>query len=446
MTDGKTLSPVSAVLGAQWGDEGKGKIVDALSGAFDLCVRFNGGSNAGHSIHAHGKKFAFHLLPSGMVEPHVQCVIGAGCVVHVPTLLKEIAQLDDKGVEWKGRLFLAHRAHLVFDFHQTIDGLHEGQLEDAKIGTTKKGIGPAYMEKKNRTNLRMVDLRDIASARDDAEGTKFAAFRAQHAKIVASAQRRFTFEYDLEAELKALKEAADLFHEAGAFVDGVSFVHNARRAGKRILLEGANAAMLDIDYGTYPYVTSSNTTVGGCSTGSGIAARYIGDVVGVVKAYTTRVGEGPFPTETPFGTPVGDELGTVGREFGTTTGRARRCGWLDIPLLRYTTQLNGYTHVNLTKLDVLDGFDEIKIGVEYMIDGEPIDCMPASLDDLGKVEVKYETMKGWKKALGDFKTWDEVPQEAKDYVNRIEELLEGEVHVRWIGTGPLRENLLTREK
>jgi adenylosuccinate synthase len=433
------LAQVACVLGAQWGDEGKGKIVDCLAGGFDLCVRFNGGSNAGHSIKVGDKKFAFHLLPSGIVNPTQQCLVGAGVVVHIPTLLKELKQLDEKDVEWRGRFFLAHRAHLVFDFHQTIDGLNEGALPaDQKIGTTKKGIGPAYMEKKNRSNLRMVDLRDINTEKG------FERFKARHAAIIASAQRRFTFDYDAEKELEALKEAAKMFSEAGCFVDGVSFVHNAKRAGKKIMLEGANAAMLDIDYGTYPFVTSSNTTIGGAATGSGIAVRHIQDVIGVVKAYTTRVGEGPFPTELPFGDEFGDQLGKVGHEFGTTTGRARRCGWLDIPLLRFTTQLNGYTHINLTKLDVLDGFEEIKIATDYKLNGEVIDFMPASLDELAEVEVVYETVPGWKTDISKCKSFDELPKEAKAYIARIEALLENEAHIRWIGTGPFRENLLER--
>jgi len=427
-TSNNQLSQVVVVLGSQWGDEGKGKIVDVLAQEYDVCGRFNGGSNAGHTIFVNDVKFAFHLMPSGILNPTMECIIGNGCVVHLPTLFKELQQLDDKKVKYEGRLFISDRAHLVFDFHQTIDGLNELSLGESKIGTTRKGIGPAYIEKMNRSGIRVGDL----SSPDFPDKLK---------RIVLTAQSRFHFEYNLDEETKKYAEYAQKI--APYVVDSVDFINQKYKEGKKILLEGANAAMLDIDFGTYPYVTSSNPTIGGCVTGLGLSPKKIGDVIGVVKAYTTRVGEGPFPTELSYeNTPQGKALRDVGREFGTTTGRPRRCGWLDTVVLNYTNLLNGYTSINLTKLDILTGFDTLKIGYQYKYNGKALTSMPSSLDVLSHVEVQYEELPGWKEDISKIEKFEDLPKNCQNYVNRIEELLN--VPIKWIGVGAGRHSLISK--
>jgi len=417
------LSQVVAVLGSQWGDEGKGKIVDDLSQVYDICARYNGGSNAGHTIVVDGIKYAFHLMPSGILHPKAKCIIGNGCVVHLATLLKELKSLEEKGVDYKGRMFISDRAHLVFDFHMIIDGMSESARGSSKIGTTRKGIGPAYCEKMNRSGIRAGDLKDMA------------AFATKLRTIVSNSQVRFQFDYDVEEEIKRHEEYAKLFVDC--LVDGVDWINEQYDAKQKILIEGANAAMLDIDFGTYPYVTSSNPTIGGCLTGLGLSSAKIGDIVGVVKAYTTRVGEGPFPTELADTDGPGTKLRAVGREFGTTTGRPRRCGWFDAVIVRYTHRLNGYTLLNLTKVDVLTGFDEIKVAVAYKINGKRITAsMPASLDVLASAEVEYETLPGWKEDISQVTKFENLPENCRNYVIRLEGLLG--VPIRWIGVGPSR--------
>jgi len=420
------LTQVTAVLGAQWGDEGKGKIVDVLAHAFDVCARYNGGSNAGHTIIADGKKFAFHLLPSGILNPKAECIIGNGCVVHLPTLEKELAALEANGVSWKGRLFLSDRAHIVFDFHQKIDGMREQELGSSKIGTTGRGIGPAYCEKANRSGIRIGDLRYMSE------------FRGKLVRIVEGAKRRFQFDYDIDSEVQRYEKYSNFFGEC--IVDGVYWINERYNQGKKILVEGANAALLDLDFGTYPYVTSSNPTVGGCITGLGISANKLGDVIGVIKAYTTRVGEGPFPTELKDS--VGDDIRTKGGEFGTTTGRPRRCGWLDLVVMKYSHTLNGYSSLNLTKLDILSGHDQVKVAVGYRHEGKDLPYMPASLEVFSKVEVVYETLPGWKEDISKCTSFDQLPANAQKYVKFIEDYLK--VPVRWIGVGPARQSLLEK--
>jgi len=421
------LGQVCAVLGSQWGDEGKGKVVDVIAASFDVCVRFNGGSNAGHTIVVGSTKYAFHLLPSAMLQPNTHSLIGNGVVVHVPTLMHELEVLDKAGIEWKSRLHISSRAHLVFDVHQTVDGLVEGELAQLRLGTTRKGIGPAYADKASRSGVRVIDLE-----RMDEFGDKLR-------RIVSSAQRKFGKEQapvDIDAELARYSNYASSV--LPLMVDGVHWLNEQHRQGKRIVLEGANAAMLDLDFGTYPYVTSSSPTIGGCSTGSGLAASKIKDVVGVVKAYTTRVGEGPFPTELLDAT--GELIRATGREFGTTTGRPRRCGWLDVVVVRYSHDINGYTYLNLTKLDILSVLPQLSIGVEYVVDGKAIAHMPASLHELGRVEVRYETMPGWMSDISRCRSFAELPLNCQAYVRRIEQLVG--VRVRWIGPGAGRDDMI----
>ncbi|KAI0761421.1 Adenylosuccinate synthetase [Irpex lacteus] len=426
---------VTVVLGAQWGDEGKGKLVDVLAGEADVVARCAGGNNAGHTIVAPvgpdnvKKTFAFHLLPSGLVNPKCVSLIGNGVVVHVPSFFAELDALQEQGLDCTGRLFISDRAHLVFDFHQIVDGLKEVELGGSSIGTTKKGIGPAYSAKASRSGLRVHHLFDHET------------FAAKFRKVVEGRYKRYGhFDYDTEGEIVRYKALAERLKPY--VVDSVTFIHKAIASGKKVLVEGANALMLDIDFGTYPFVTSSATTIGGVCTGLGIPPKLIGKTIGVVKAYTTRVGGGPFPTEQL--NDVGVHLQEVGREFGVTTGRRRRCGWLDLVVMKHSTLINGYDALNLTKLDILDDLKEIKVAVKYTVDGKELEGFPADLGVLEKVEVIYETLPGWQTSIAAIKTYDELPENTNKYVEFIERFLG--VPVEWIGVGPGRSEMIRKVK
>lgn len=341
----------NVVLGSQWGDEGKGKLVDLLCDSIDVCARCQGGNNAGHTIVVDGKTFDFHMLPSGLINPNCTNLVGSGVVVHVPSFFKELENIVEKGLDCKDRLFLSSRAHLVFDFHQIADGLKERELSSSNkaIGTTGKGIGPTYSTKASRSGIRVHHLVSQQPGAWDEFTTRFR-------RLVESRKKRYgDFDYDSEAELARYKEYAEKLRPF--VVDNVSFMTKAFAEKKNVLIEGANALMLDLDFGTYPYVTSSNTSIGGVCTGLGIPPTKIKEIFGVVKAYTTRVGAGPFPTEQL--NEVGEHLQNVGHEWGVTTGRKRRCGWLDLVVVNYSTAINGYTALNITKLDILDQQPEI---------------------------------------------------------------------------------------
>jgi len=424
---------VTVVLGAQWGDEGKGKVVDLLSSEMQMVCRCQGGNNAGHTVVVGDKAYDFHLLPSGIIWEGCISLIGNGVVVHLPGLFEELEKNIAKGLsDWEDRLKISDRAHLVFDFHHHVDGLQESAREEmkghTKIGTTKKGIGPTYSSKMTRNGIRIVDLLD-----------DFEVFSGKFSILADNHMVRFpSLKVDKEAELLRYKELAERVRPL--VIETVSFLHNRLAGGDKVLVEGANAAMLDIDFGTYPYVTSSNCSIGGVCTGLGIPPRYIGDVYGVVKAYTTRVGDGPFPTE--LRNEIGDFLQKEGHEFGVTTGRPRRCGWLDIPLLRYTDTVNGYTALALTKTDILDKLDEIKIGVNYVKDGKVIDYFPSSEKQFIGVEVEYITMPGWKTSIVDIRSFENLPENAKNYVLKIEELLG--LRIKWVGVGQSRDSMIFR--
>lgn len=425
-----TSRSIDVVLGAQWGDEGKGKLVDMLSQEYDVCARVAGGSNAGHTIVVDGVKYKFHLLPSGILNPKAIGIVGNGVVVHLPSFLKEIEGLAKEGVKHEGRIFISDRAHLVFDFHQVVDGSLEDRLGRNKIGTTKKGIGPAYASKISRNGVRVGDLRDWKYFEE-----RFRALAEHHMRSYQG------LEIDVEAELAYYKKIAP--QVLAMTCDTIALTNQKYNEGKKILVEGANAAMLDIDFGTYPYVTSSNPSVGSVLTGLGVSPKKLGGIYGTVKAYCTRVGEGPFPTELNVLVGEGSHLATVGYEFGTTTGRPRRCGWLDLPQLMYSITINGYTSINLTKLDVLSGLKEIPLGVAYKAkDGTILDTMPASLKQLEDVEVQYEVMPGWDEDISKCRTFDELPENCKKYVLRIQELVG--VPIRWIGVGPNRLDVIDR--
>lgn len=422
------------VLGSQWGDEGKGKLVDLLCDDIEVCARCQGGNNAGHTIVVGDKKYDFHMLPSGLVNPKCENVIGSGVVVHVPSFFEELSNLESKGLDCRGRLFVSSRAHLVFDFHQRTDKLKEAELSENKksIGTTGKGIGPTYSTKASRSGIRVHHL-------VNPDPKAWEEFKTRYMRLVESRMKRYgEFDYDYEEELARYAKYRE---ELRPFVvDTVEYMHEAIVAKKKILIEGANALMLDIDFGTYPYVTSSSTGIGGVLTGLGIPPKTIRNIYGVVKAYTTRVGEGPFPTEQLNS--VGETLQDVGAEYGVTTGRKRRCGWLDLVVLRYSNLINGYTSLNITKLDVLDKFKEIKVGVAYKLNGKELKSFPEDLIDLANVEVVFETLPGWETDITKIKSYEDLPENAKKYLDYIENYLQ--VPIQWVGTGPARDSMLVK--
>lgn len=441
-----TPAHLSIILGAQWGDEGKGKLVDILSERFPVVARATGGANAGHTVYAaipsragggaggvggETQKFVFHLLPSGILHEGVTAVIGNGCVLHLPTLFEELATMKAAGLDVEPRVKLSSRVALLFDYHKVMDGMQEDSKGAGKVGTTRRGIGPAYADKINRRGLRLCDLEDWASFEK-----KYRANLAWHQKV-------YGFEHDGNAELESLKGLRD--RVLAMQVDGAVFLNGALAEGKDVLVEGANGALLDIDHGTYPFVTSSNPTIGGVFTGTGLNPLHVKDVIGIAKAYITRVGAGPFPTELTAERDaaegaLGDRIREAGGEYGSTTGRPRRCGWFDVPLTRYSVMLNGFTALNLTKLDVLDDLDEIKIATAYRLEGKVLDHFPARLEDLAKVEVTYETMPGWKTPLKDVTTWEGLPKNAQAYVMRLEALLG--CPIKYVGVGKKREQLV----
>lgn len=423
------------VLGSQWGDEGKGKLVDLLCDDIDVCARCQGGNNAGHTIVVGKVKYDFHMLPSGLVNPKCQNLVGSGVVIHVPSFFAELENLEAKGLDCRDRLFVSSRAHLVFDFHQRTDKLKEAELSTNKksIGTTGKGIGPTYSTKASRSGIRVHHL-----VNPDPEAWE--EFKTRYLRLVESRQKRYgEFEYDPKEELARFEKYRETLRPF--VVDSVNFMHEAIAANKKILVEGANALMLDIDFGTYPYVTSSSTGIGGVLTGLGIPPRTIRNVYGVVKAYTTRVGEGPFPTEQL--NKAGETLQDVGAEYGVTTGRKRRCGWLDLVVLKYSNLINGYTSLNITKLDVLDKFKEIEVGVAYKLNGKELPSFPEDLIDLAKVEVVYKKFPGWEQDITGIKKYEDLPENAKNYLKFIEDYLQ--VPIQWVGTGPARDSMLEKK-
>jgi adenylosuccinate synthase len=420
---------IDIVLGAQWGDEGKGKLVDILGGTYDICARVAGGSNAGHTIVLDNVKYKFHLLPSGILNPQTVCIIGNGVVVHIPSLINELDDITAKGVDITDRVFISDRAHIVFDMHQQVDGMQETTLGRNKLGTTKKGIGPAYASKISRNGLRISDLAD------------WDYFESRFRQLVAAHCDQYEgLSVDIEKQLEFYKQVAPRIKSLT--VDTIQYTNHQYHLGKRILVEGANATMLDIDFGTYPYVTSSNPSVGSVLTGLGVSPHKLRGIYGTVKAYCTRVGEGPFPTELSTSEGPGQHLSSVGAEYGTTTGRPRRTGWLDIPQMRFATMINGFTALCLTKIDVLTGLQEVKIAKAYKYKGEYLTTMPASLTVLSNVEIEYETLPGWTQDISSCRTFDSLPINCQRYILRCQELLG--VPIRWIGVGPNRNDIIDR--
>lgn len=415
----------TVLVGLQWGDEGKGKIIDVLTRDTKVIVRFQGGNNAGHTVEIGDQKYVVHLIPSGILREGTFNIIGNGLVVDLAHLYKEIKYLADKGIDVKSRLMISNRAQVISACHRQMDGMSENSLGDKKIGTTKRGIGPAYADKVNRCGIRMADLLDIESFK-----TKFTAQAKEYNKAFAAAG---IAELDYEAELETLLPIIDYIKPM--ISDTTALINAEIKKGENVLFEGAQGTWLDVDFGTYPYVTSSNTTSGGACTGSGVSPRHIDSVMGIVKAYTTRVGEGPFMTE--LFDEDGAELARVGHEFGATTGRPRRCGWLDAVATRAAVEINGADQLTLTKLDVLDGFKTIKICTGYKLDGEVMDTMPLDLNRIDEVEPVYEEHPGWETSLENVRSFDDLPENAKSYVRRVEELLDSKVKI--ISVGPKRE-------
>ncbi|MBN8533891.1 MAG: adenylosuccinate synthase [Rhizobiales bacterium] len=417
------------VVGAQWGDEGKGKIVDWLSEQADIVVRFQGGHNAGHTLVIDGVVYKLSLLPSGIVRKGKLSVIGNGVVVDPSHLIDEIAKLQAQGVTiTPENLKLADNATLILPMHRELDGFRENATSGTKIGTTKRGIGPAYEDKVGRRAIRVRDL-----AEPEALGPKVERLLAHH-----NALRRGLGLAEIEPAtiIAMLNEIAP---KILPFMDRAwDTLDHARREGKRILFEGAQGALLDIDHGTYPYVTSSNTVAGQAATGSGLGPGAVGYVLGIVKAYTTRVGEGPFPSE--LFDETGKRIGERGHEFGTVTGRPRRCGWFDAVLVRQTVKTSGITGIALTKLDILDGFDEIKVCTGYELDGEVLDYLPASEAAQKRLKPVYEAIPGWPGTTAGARSWAELPAEAIKYVRRIEELIGAPVAL--LSTSPERDDTI----
>ncbi|MEQ9198982.1 MAG: adenylosuccinate synthase [Rhodospirillales bacterium] len=418
-----------AVVGSQWGDEGKGKIVDWLSNRADVVVRFQGGHNAGHTLVIDGTTYKLSLLPSGVVRSNTLSVIGNGVVVDPWALLGEIEKIGKQGVEiTPDRLQIAENAALILPLHSNLDRVREEALGSARIGTTGRGIGPAYEDKVARRAIRVCDLADPDRLR-----ARVDALLIHHNALLRGLG---------EAEISAsdiVTALLDVAPKVLAFAKPVwRTLDRARRDGKRILFEGAQGTMLDIDHGTYPYVTSSNVVAGQAATGSGMGVSAIGYVLGITKAYTTRVGSGPFPTELEDAT--GQRLGERGHEFGTVTGRKRRCGWFDAVMVRQAVKVGGISGIALTKLDVLDGLDELKVCVGYRLDGEEIDYFPAGASPQAKVEPVYETLEGWSDSTFGARSWKQLPATAIKYIRRIEELIEAPVAL--LSTSPERDDTI----
>ena len=420
----------SVLVGTQWGDEGKGKVTDLISGDFDVVCRYAGGANAGHTVVANGKKLALHQVPSGVMYEGTYPVIGNGCIVDPEVLLGEIDMLAEQGIS-ASNLKISGNAHIVMPYHKDLDGAHEKKLGKNLIGTTKRGVGPCYMDKMNRIGLRIQDMLDEKIFRE-----KLEAALAYINPILEKVYEMPT--YTVEQICENYLPYAERIRPY--IVESSLFLNEQLESGKSILFEGAQATMLDIDHGTYPFVTSSNCTAGGAVTGSGVGPTHIDRVLGVAKAYLTRVGSGPFPTE--LSGELNDRLCEAGHEYGVTTGRRRRCGWFDGPIANYASRVNGLTDIAVTKLDVLSAFDTIKVCVAYDVDGERYTSVPEHQVRFEHAKPIYEELPGWKCDITGCRSFDELPQEAQDYVAFIEDL--AHTRVTFIGVGAGREQIINR--
>ena len=420
--------PAVVLVGAQWGDEGKGKATDLLGSRVDYVVKFNGGNNAGHTVVIGDEKYALHLLPSGILSPGVTPVIGNGVVVDIEVLFKELGDLEARGVD-VSRLLVSSQAHVITSYHRTLDRVTERFLGSRRIGTTGRGIGPAYADKINRVGIRIADLFDPSILRGKIEGS----LNQKNHLLVKMYNRRAV---SVDAVADELLAFADRLRPMVANTPLV--LNQALDAGKTVLFEAGQATMLDIDHGTYPFVTSSSATAGGALTGSGVGPTRIDSVIGVIKAYTTRVGEGPFPTE--LFDEMGQRLQRIGGEFGATTGRVRRCGWYDAVIARYAARINGLTDLVVTKLDVLTGIESIPVCVAYDVDGVRVDEMPDNQSDFHHAKPIYEMLPGWDEDISGARTLADLPRAARDYVAYLESI--SGCRVSAVGVGPARDQII----
>ena len=423
---------VRIIIGAQWGDEGKGKIVDMLSDNVAWVARYQGGANAGHTLKIEGRTFVLHLVPSGIFHPHVHCVIGNGAVIDPGALIDEINAIKELGVEVDGRLTVSETAHVILKYHKVLDHARERYKGDQKIGTTGRGIGPAYVHKTARMGIRMMDLLDPDGLREkiytNIDDINAILATLSHAPI-----------HDADDILREALDWGDILRPFMA--DAGKLLHTAWKKGENILLEGAQGSLLDVDHGTYPYVTSSSPTSGGACIGTGLPPTSITHVMGIAKAYCTRVGNGPFPTEL-FGE-TGDRIREIGHEFGATTGRPRRCGWIDLVALSYAVRINGINELAITKLDVLDSFDEIKLCTAYKMNNIQTADFPLRLSDFDLIEPIYATLPGWQQSTRECSSTDDIPVNLAGFIKFIEGYLE--VPVKILSTGPGRNETLVVE-
>ena len=422
---------VDVLLGLQWGDEGKGKIVDVLASKYQIVARFQGGPNAGHTLVIGGKKFVLHTIPSGIFREHLINLIGNGVVLDPVTLEKEITQLTTAGISVQNRLLLSRKAHLILPTHRYLDAASEAAKGSSKIGSTLKGIGPTYMDKTGRNGIRTGDIHLAGFDQ------RYQTLKKKHLHLISLFPE---IEFNLAEEEERWMASLDALRQIPQ-VDGEYYLHDALQSGKRVLAEGAQGSLLDIDFGTYPFVTSSNTITAGVCTGLGIAPQRIGEVYGVTKAYCTRVGSGPFPTE--LHDEAGDYLRKVGHEFGSTTGRPRRCGWVDLPLLKYSIMLNGVTQLVVTKIDVMNAMSEIQAATAYRYEGKRHTNVPYDLN-LVSVEPEWHAFAGWEQELASCTKFEDLPQPCRSFIHYLEEFLH--VPVTMVSTGPERESLIERER
>jgi len=424
--------PVTIMIGAQWGDEGKGRVVDSLATQADVVARYSGGDNAGHTVFVGEELFKLHLIPSGILHPRTVCVLGNGMVINPVSLVKEIDQLAAMGIDvTPDRLIISTRAHVITPAHIALDALRERALGAQAIGTTLRGIGPAYLDKVGRSGIRAGSMRDLA---------EFEALLRAAIDPTNDHLREAGADIVDEARVQAILDAAQRLQPY--LQDTTAYLNRRLRDGSQVLCEGAQGTLLDVDHGSYPFVTSSNPSVGGALSGLGIGPKHIDRVIGVAKCFSTRVGAGPMPTE--LDGPLADRLRGTGEnfwdEFGTTTGRPRRCGWLDAVLLRYAVEINGFTELVITKLDVLSGFDELKIAVAYEVDGQRLDYPPATVAEIERAQPVYETLPGWQEPVGEARRLDDLPENAAAYVRRIAELCGVPVPV--VTVGPERDQVV----
>ncbi len=420
---------IDVILGLQWGDEGKGKIVDYLAGNYDIVARFQGGPNAGHTLKFDGQKFVLHIIPSGIFREGITNLIGNGVVIDPVILKKELAGLREANVDYKSRLLVSKKAHLILPTHRLLDAASEAAKGKEKIGSTLKGIGPTYMDKTGRNGLRVGDIYT------DSFRKKYEQLRNKHTQLLSIYP---TIDFDLESLEKRWFESIETLRELPA-VDGEYYINEALNSGKKVLAEGAQGSLLDIDFGTYPFVTSSNTITAGVCTGLGVAPQRIGEVIGITKAYCTRVGSGAFPTE--LHDEVGAELARVGQEFGATTGRPRRCGWIDLPALQYTIMINGVTQLVITKIDVMNDLETVKAATAYHVNGETTSALPFDFN-CEEIQPVYTDYEGWKTSINDVTDFGDFPMEVKNYIRALESQLN--VPITMISNGPERTKLVLR--